>query len=348
MSLGPLMLDIAGTTLTRADRVRLKHPLVGGIILFARNYESPTQLSELTAAIHALRDPPLLIAVDQEGGRVQRFRDGFTRLPPMCLLGKIQNRNPLLARHLAQQAGYVLAAELKACGVDLSFTPVLDLDYGQSSVIGDRALHREPQVVAELAYALMNGLQLAGMMAVGKHFPGHGAIQADTHIETATDLRNYTSIEQGDLIPFRQMIDAGLAGIMAAHVVYPAVDANPAGFSRKWLQDILRQDLAFDGCIFSDDLCMQAARNYGSIIHRTEQALQAGCTMILVCNDSDAVDELLDSLHWDFSIADMARLERMRGQQSSDSWSQLHKMDQFMQAVEAVNQINSIDINTFV
>ncbi|MDF0678783.1 MAG: beta-N-acetylhexosaminidase, partial [Nitrosomonas sp.] len=192
MSLGPLMLDIAGTELTETDRVRLSHPLVGGVILFARNYASPAQLAGLTAEIHALRYPSLLIAVDQEGGRVQRFRDGFARLPPMRVLGEIRDRNPGRAHHLASQAGYVLAAELKACGVDLSFTPVLDLDYGQSCVIGDRAFHREPQIVADLACALMNGLQSAGMAAVGKHFPGHGAIRADTHVETAIDTRSYT------------------------------------------------------------------------------------------------------------------------------------------------------------
>lgn len=348
MSPGPLMLDIAGTTLTKTDRVRLSHPLVGGVILFARNYESPAQLSELTAGIHALRDPPLLIAVDQEGGRVQRFREGFTRLPPMHLLGEIQDKNPYFAHYLARQTGYVLAAELKACGVDLSFTPVLDLDYGQSGVIGDRAFHREPQAVVELARALMEGLQSVGMMAVGKHFPGHGAIQADTHIETATDLRSYVNIEREDLVPFRQMIDAGLAGIMAAHVIYPAVDSNPAGFSSRWLQDILRRDLGFNGCIFSDDLCMQAARNYGSITHRAEQALQAGCTMVLVCNDPDAADELLSSLHWEFPAVDMARLERVRGQQTLHSMSQLHETEQFIQAAEEIGRVGSNNISAFV
>lgn len=335
------MLDIAGTTLTETDRVRLKHPLVGGVILFARNYESPAQLSELTAAIHTLRDPPLLVATDQEGGRVQRFRDGFTHLPSMRLLGEIQGKNSCLAYQLAQQTGYILAAELKACGVDLSFTPVLDLDYGQSSVIGDRAFHRTPQIVADLAHALITGLQSAGMLAVGKHFPGHGAIRADTHVETATDLRDYTSIAREDLVPFRQMIDAGLAGIMTAHVVYPAIDSNPAGFSSEWLQNILRRDLGFDGSVFSDDLGMQAARNYGSITYRAERALRAGCTMVLVCNDPDSADELLNSLHWESSAADKTRVERMRGQQTPYSMSQLHELEQFIQAAEAVSGIGS-------
>lgn len=340
------MLDIVGTELTEADRIRLTHPLVGGVILFARNYESPIQLSKLTASIRRLRSPALLIAVDQEGGRVQRFRDGFTRLPPMRILGEIWNKNPGLARKLAQQIGFVLAAELKVCGVDVSFTPVLDLDYGRSSVIGNRAFHQEPQVVADLAQAVINGLRSTGMMAIGKHFPGHGAVQADTHIETAIDMRSYAEIAKKDLVPFRQIIDVGLSGIMAAHVVFPAVDQHPVGFSSKWLQDILRKDLKFEGCIFSDDLCMQAARNYGGIIYRTEQALRAGCTMVLICNDADAADELLGSLRWDLSAVDMARLEHIRGQQPAiNSIIQLHKMEQFIYAVEEITRINHDAIN---
>jgi len=340
MPAGPLMLDIAGTELTEEDRIRLSHPLVGGVILFARNYESPAQLSRLTATIHALQIPSLLIAVDQEGGRVQRFRDGFTCLPPMRTLGKIHNSDAGRALHLANQTGYVLASELKACGVDLSFTPVLDIDYGQSCVIGDRAFHREPQIIADLACALMNGMKSAGMAAVGKHFPGHGAIQADTHVETAIDTRSYAAIEKEDLIPFHRMINAGLSGTMAAHVIYPAVDPNPAGFSSKWLQRILRHDLGFDGCVFSDDLCMQAARNYGSITRRAEQALQAGCDMVLVCNDSDAADELLGSLQWKFSATSMARLEHMRGQPVIHSLIQLREMQSFCRATEEISRIN--------
>lgn len=343
MSPGPLMLDIAGTELTEADRTRLNHPLVGGVILFTRNYTSPAQLTELTMAIHALKHPPLLIAVDQEGGRVQRFRDGFARLPPMHALGEIYDKKPGLACHLAKQTGYVLASELKACGVDLSFTPVLDLDYGQSCVIGSRAFHRESQAVADLAGALINGLKLAGMAAVGKHFPGHGAVQADTHVETAVDSRSYTEIEKEDLVPFRKMIDSGLSGIMAAHVIYPAIDTNPAGFSSTWLQHILRRDLGFAGCVFSDDLCMQAAMNYGGITRRTEQALQAGCDMVLVCNDSGSADELLQSLQWESSTASIARRECMRGQQqTAQSMAQLHKMTQFIQAAAEIGKIDMI------
>ncbi|MCC6917318.1 beta-N-acetylhexosaminidase [Nitrosomonas sp.] len=338
---GPLMLDIAGTELTGTDRIRLNHPLVGGVILFARNYTSPVQLAELTTAIHTLKYPPLLIAVDQEGGRVQRFRDGFTRLPPMHMLGEIYDEKPDLACHLAKQTGYVLASELKACSVDLSLTPVLDLDYGQSCVIGSRAFHRKPQAVTDLAGALINGLKLAGMAAVGKHFPGHGAIQADTHVETAVDLRSYADIEKEDLIPFRQMIDSGLSGIMAAHVIYPAIDTNPAGFSGRWLRDILRSRLGFEGCIFSDDLGMQAARNYGSVTRRAEQALQAGCDMVLVCNDPDSADELLQSLQWESSTVSMASLERMHGQPAAQSMAQLHEVAQFIQAVAEIDKIDA-------
>ncbi|HUW75942.1 MAG TPA: beta-N-acetylhexosaminidase, partial [Gallionella sp.] len=209
MGLGPVMLDVLGTQLTAEDEVRLMHPLVGGVILFARNYQSPGQLAELTAAIHSLRTPPLLIAVDHEGGRVQRFRAGFTKIPPMRELGKIWDGHPQRARHLAQQAGYVLAAELRACGVDFSFTPVLDVDYGQSSVIGDRALHSDPQAIADLAHSLLLGLKQGGMHSVGKHFPGHGYVRADSHLAIPVDEREFVDIEMCDLIPFRRMVDCG-------------------------------------------------------------------------------------------------------------------------------------------
>ncbi|HEX6829732.1 MAG TPA: beta-N-acetylhexosaminidase, partial [Burkholderiales bacterium] len=231
MTLGPVMLDVAGTELTPGDIARLRHPLVGGVILFARNYSSSSQLAQLTAAIHALRSPPLIIAVDHEGGRVQRFRQGFTRVPPMRELGVIWDTQPQRARTLAEQAGWVIGGELRACGIDLSFTPVLDIDHGASGVIGDRALHRDPQGVSELAQSLMRGLRHAGMGAVGKHFPGHGYIRADSHYEVPVDERSYADIRMCDLIPFRRLIDAGLPAIMPAHVIYPRVDAKPAGFS---------------------------------------------------------------------------------------------------------------------
>ena len=339
MSLGPIMLDIEGTQLSADDKKRLQHPLTGGVILFTRNYTSLRQLTELTAGIHALRTPPLLIAVDHEGGRVQRFREDFTRLPAMRELGRIWDEHPGRARHLAQQTGYVLAAELRACGVDLSFTPVLDVDHGQSCVIGDRAFHRQPQAIADLAHSLMLGLKQGGMAAVGKHFPGHGYIRADSHIEVPVDQRAYVDIEMDDLIPFRQMIDFGLAGIMPAHVIYPKVDTLPAGFSEVWLKKILRGTLGFDGCIFSDDLSMEGATVAGNVVQRAEAAFVAGCDMALVCNDPEAADELLAGLQWDIPAISLARLARMRGRPHPDSTVKLHEDAHFVKAVKEVGGI---------
>ncbi len=308
---GPVMLDVAGTTLTSEDRERLCHPLVGGIILFSRNFESCTQLAALTAEIHALREPRLLIAVDHEGGRVQRFRDGFTQLPPMRKLGHLWDRDPRRAQADAVATGLLLAAELRAQGVDLSFTPVLDVDYGNSGVIGDRAFHGRADAIAELAIALMRGLVQGGMAAVGKHFPGHGHVRADSHHEVPVDDRTYAQIEADDLIPFRRMSAAGMQGIMPAHVIYPAVDPAPAGFSRHWLQKVLRGDLGFDGVIFSDDLSMEGASVVGGVIERGVAALQAGCDMVLVCNNPKSADVLLDGLRHDISETSRARIARL-------------------------------------
>ena len=269
-ALGLVMLDIEGKSLNDADRERLSHPLTGGVILFSRNYESPRQLEALTAEIHRLRNPPLLIAVDHEGGRVQRFREGFTRLPPMRSLGTLWDHHPLRAKHLARDAGYVLASELRAHGVDMSFTPVLDLDFGNSAVIGDRAFHADPQAVGELAGALLEGLALAGMASCGKHFPGHGFIAADSHTDVPVDTRSYEQIEAADLVPFRTLMAHGLSSVMPAHVIYPAVDDRPAGFSKVWLAQILRDQLNFEGVIFSDDLSMEGARVAGDIVGRAE------------------------------------------------------------------------------
>jgi len=285
---GPLMIDIAGTALSRLDRERLRHPLVGGMILFSRNYQSPDQMAALCAEIHGLRAPPLLIAVDHEGGRVQRFRSQFTRLPPMRRLGALWDQERQAALEAARAIGFVLAAELRACGVDLSFTPVLDLDYGASSVIGDRALHGDPCAVAELATALNSGLHRAGMAACGKHFPGHGYVAADSHVAIPVDHRRLEQM-QDDIEPYRRV---ALDAVMPAHVIYPRMDDQPAGFSRYWL-DMLRGDLNFDGVIFSDDLAMQGASVAGDIVARAEAAWAAGCGMLLVCNVPDAVGELL-------------------------------------------------------
>lgn len=339
MGLGPVMLDVAGTRLTAEDEVRLHHPLVGGVILFARNYESPAQLAELTAAIHAVRTPPLLIAVDHEGGRVQRFREGFTKIPPMRELGKLWDAQPKRARALAQEVGFVLGAELRACGVDFSFTPVLDVDYGASTVIGDRAFHSEPQAIAELAHGLLLGLKQAGMPTVGKHFPGHGFVCADSHLDIPVDERSYIDIELCDLIPFRQMISFGLTAVMPAHVIYPKVDPRPAGFSKVWLQDILRGELGFDGCIFSDDLSMEGATVAGGIVQRAEAALHAGCDMVLVCNRPDWADELLAGLQWEMPAASRARLAQMRGHAHPRTGAALHEDADFIKALHDIAQV---------
>ncbi len=339
MGIGPCMLDIAGYSLTAEDETRLRHELVGGVILFARNYESPGQLAQLTASIHALRTPPLLIAVDHEGGRVQRFVDGFTRIPAMRELGHIWDGNPRRAKHLAQQVGYVLAAELRACGVDFSFTPVLDIDFGISKVIGNRAFHSEPQAIAELAHSLLLGLKQSGMSTVGKHFPGHGYVQADSHLEIPIDDRSYTDIELCDLIPFRQMVNYGMTAVMPAHVIYPKVDKHPAGFSKIWLKDILRGELGFNGCIFSDDLSMEGATVAGGILQRAEAALQAGCDMVLVCNQPSLADELLAGLKWVMPATSKARLAQMRGRHQTNSLVQFHEEADFMKAVHEIATI---------
>ena len=282
------MIDVAGTTLTDFDRERLLHPLVGGLILFSRNYESPPQLEALCADVHALREPRLPIAVDHEGGRVQRFREGFTRLPPMRKLGEWWDRDADAAKQAAQGIGFVLASELRARGVDFSFTPVLDLDWGNSGVIGDRAFHQEPAIVAAISAALIAGLRGAGMGACGKHFPGHGWVEADSHIAIPVDERSLEEIET-DMRPYGLL---QLDAVMPAHVIYPKVDARPAGFSPVWINK-LRNDFAFDGVIFSDDLSMEGASVAGDIVARANAAWDAGCDMLLVCNTPDAVGELL-------------------------------------------------------
>lgn len=313
MSLGPVMLDVVGTALAADDIKRLQHPLVGGVILFARNFENCEQLKALTASIHAVRQPSLLIAVDHEGGRVQRFRDGFTKIPPMRVFGQLWDSDRKQAKALAIEAGWVLAAELRAHGVDFSFTPVLDMDYGDSLVIGDRAFHLDPRAINELAFSLMQGLKKGGMAAVGKHFPGHGFVVADSHVSIPVDEREFDQIAQNDMQPFRQMIDEGLPAIMPAHVIYPKVDNKPAGFSEKWLKKVLRERLGFNGVIFSDDLSMEGATVGGDVTTRSLAALNAGCDMILLCNSPDLSDELLANLEWDMSAQSIVRLARMHG-----------------------------------
>jgi beta-N-acetylhexosaminidase len=291
---GPVFLGIEGAELTAADRERLGHPLTGGVILFARNFASPAQLRALTAAIHALRTPRLLIAVDHEGGRVQRFRDGFTAIPAMRTLGRTWDRDVASAAREATRLGLTFASELRACGVDFSFAPVLDLDYGTSEVIGDRAFHRNPNAVAHLAVAVRKGLRAAGMAAVGKHFPGHGFVAADSHTDLPVDRRALAELVTDDLVPFAALVAGGIEAIMPAHVVYPEVDAEPAGYSSKWLREILRARLGFDGLVFSDDLGMAGALGAGDIVARADKSLAAGCDMVLACNDFAGADALLE------------------------------------------------------
>lgn len=299
----PLILDVAGLALTDDDRRRLAHPLVGGMILFSRNWQDRGQLAALCEEVHSVR-PDLLVCVDHEGGHVQRFRTGgFTHLPPMRAFGELWMKDALAATNAATGAGYVLGAELRACGVDLSFTPVLDLDWGASGVIGDRAFHSDPRVVAMLAKSLMHGLLRAGMGNCGKHFPGHGFVKADSHTDVPVDKRSLKAILADDAAPY-EWLSTTLASVMPAHVIYPRVDSRPAGFSGRWLNGVLRQRLGFGGAVFSDDLSMAGARVIdGRQVSYTEAAvaaLDAGCDMVLLCNESvknpQAVDDLIDGL----------------------------------------------------
>jgi len=314
------MVDLAGLELTADDIERLQHPQVGGAILFARNFAAPLQLIQLAHSIRELRTPPLLIAVDHEGGRVQRFKHGFTTIPPMRELGKLWDRDPAQALAAARGCGFVIGSELQAHGVDFSFAPVLDVDYGESSVIGDRSLHADPNVIAVLAEALQAGLTAAGMATVGKHFPGHGYVRADSHHEVPVDERTLTEITQRDLVPFQRMVRSGMGGVMPAHVIYPKVDAKPAGFSSVWLQRILREKLGFDGLVFSDDLSMEGASTAGGVIARANAALNAGCDVVLLCNDPRAQDTMLEGLERRPVAPTLARrLERMRGKTISSA-----------------------------
>ena len=290
---GPVFIGVEGLELSPADRERLVHPLVGGVILFTRNFKSPPQLKALTREIASLRSPRLLIAVDHEGGRVQRFRDGFSVIAPMRTLGELWDSDVAGAAREAVRIGRTIAGELGSHGVDFSFTPVLDVDHGESAVIGNRAFHRNPNAIAHLASALCDGLHAGGMAAVGKHFPGHGHVAADSHTELPVDDRPLAAIVADDLVPFGALIARGLEAIMPAHVVYSAIDKDSAGFSQKWLQEILRGRLGFDGLIFSDDLGMAGAQGVGDLVARAEASVAAGCDMVLACNDFEAADTLL-------------------------------------------------------
>lgn len=335
MSLGPVMVDIFGEALSPDEREMLQHPLVGGVILFTRNYQNIEQLMNLVADIHSIREPHLLVAVDHEGGRVQRFREGFTRLPPVGNLGEIFDKDNKQAKRYAEVSGWLMASELRAVGVDFSFMPVLDLDRGVSTVIGNRAFHRNPEAVAELAHAYMGGMKKAGMEATGKHFPGHGAVAADSHLDLPIDNRSYADIYSDDMLPFERMIHYGLSAIMPAHVVYPDVDQKPACFSNQWIQQILRGELGFQGVVFSDDLSMAGAESMGTFPERARAAIQAGCDMVLVCNNPDGRNEVLDNLGDLDSSASHLRLARMHGKHTIDRDS-LHASSQWKEAVRIV------------
>jgi beta-N-acetylhexosaminidase len=315
LSLGYLMIGLAGTVLSDRERQQLLHLAVAGVVLFSRNFESPEQLRVLTESIHGLRHPRLLVAVDHEGGRVQRFKtQGFTHLPAMSALGVLFDDHPHHALSLAQDIGWLLASELLACGVDFSFAPVLDLDYGNSSVIGDRALHHNPHVVGALAEHIMKGMTLAGMASVGKHFPGHGHVVPDTHIAIAVDDRPLAALIGADMQPFKTLISHHLAAIMAAHVIYPQVDPLPAGLSRVWLQDLLRERCGFAGAIISDDLGMAAVSQLSDGAALSEQFRKAGCDLVLLCNNQTQIEQALSGLkHYDADPVQESRLIRLHG-----------------------------------
>lgn len=328
MSLGPVMLDIEGTSLSPADRDLLREPAVGGVILFSRNYESPSQLVDLVGDIRALRSPPLIVAVDHEGGRVQRFRDGFTAVPPMRIIGQEFRRDREAGVRLARDAGWIIASELRAMGIDLSFGPCVDLDRGASEIIGDRAFGRHPETVGELAASFSRGLRDGGMAAIAKHFPGHGAVVADSHLKLPVDRREYGDLLD-DMRPYDKLISSRVvAGVMTAHIVYQELDELPASFSRYWIQDELRHRLGFDGAVFCDDLSMKAAAQYGRMPERAQLALHAGCDMVLVCNDRPGARKTVAALNDYSNPLSLVRLARLHGTghplreslQASDAW----------------------------
>ncbi|MBM3390917.1 MAG: beta-N-acetylhexosaminidase [Betaproteobacteria bacterium] len=340
LPLGPLMLDVEGPRLTDEEREALQHPLVGGVILFKRNFESLAVLQELTSHIHSLRQPPLLIAIDHEGGRVQRFRHGFTVLPPMRALGTLWDTDPARALETAECAGYVLAGELRTGGIDLSFTPVLDLDHGSSEIIGNRAFHHEPAAVTALAGALIAGLRRAGMANVGKHFPGHGFVAADSHVAIPVDTRPVQALYP-DLAPYRDHRRMGLAAVMPAHVVYDRLDPLPAGFSAYWLRYVLRGELGFDGVIFSDDLSMEGASVAGGYVERAEAALAAGCDMVLVCNNPAAARQLLRAWRPRHDPASARRLEKLLPAAPAPSMEALQSEPAYRRALDVLAAVKS-------
>jgi beta-N-acetylhexosaminidase len=332
VTLGPLMVDIAGRKLTPEDREVLGHPLIGSVILFTRNYEDPAQLAALVADIRSLRSPPLLVAVDHEGGRVQRFRKGFSVLPAMRRVGLEYDLDPKQGLAMARSLNWLMAAELRAVGIDYSFAPCVDLDYGVSEIIGDRAFHSDAEIVARLALAAVAGMREAGMAATAKHFPGHGAVVADSHLALPVDRRELADLA-ADVLPYRRLIPNELAAVMVAHVLFPAVDSLPASFSRRWVTDFLRGELGFRGVVFADDLTMEGASVVGGIVERAEAALAAGCDVLPVCNRRDSVLALLDGLRSLPGPASQARVRLMRGR-DAPARDELLASDKYRQCLD--------------
>ncbi len=329
LPIGPIMLDVAGLTLAQDEKEKLNHPNTGAVILFSRNYQNPEQVTELISRIRAARRGDLLIAVDQEGGRVQRFLQGFTRLPPASSYAQTPE--------LAEPAGWLMAAELLAVGVDFSFAPVLDIDCGVSEIIGNRSFSTDPALATRLSSSFRKGMNEAGMAATGKHFPGHGAVALDSHLTLPIDERDLDEIRAKDLLPFKQLIEEGLEGIMPAHVVYPRIDPNPAGFSSFWIQEILRKELGFNGTVFSDDLSMEGAASVGDFPERARLAQHAGCDMILVCNNPAAAEQVLEALPVTHDPIREQRLQRMQGQPQLNR-EQLMNSEKWLHLSTLINQ----------
>jgi beta-N-acetylhexosaminidase len=334
-TIGPVLLDVEGLTLAQHEKEKINHPNTGAVILFSRNYQYPEQLTVLIDSIRAARNGPILIAVDQEGGRVQRFREGFTRLPPACCYAK--------APEFAESAGWLMASELLAVGIDFSFAPVLDIDCGVSEVIGDRSFSMDCTLATRLASDFRKGMNAAGMAATGKHFPGHGAVALDSHLALPVDERDFDSIWAKDLVPFKQLIAEGLEAIMPAHVVYSKCDENPAGFSPFWIQKILREKLNFNGAVFSDDLSMAGAASAGDFRERAKLAQQAGCDMLLVCNNPVAAEQVLEALPVTQNPIRDQRLERMRGkvQMTREQLLKTEKWRQYNHMIKQLSDANA-------
>ncbi len=339
LKLGPVMIDFEGLYLTEPEINRLIHPLVGGAILFTRNFESPEQLQSLVSQIRGARED-VIIAVDHEGGRVQRFRQGFTELPCMKSLGAVYEVNREQALENAKELGWLMASELRAFDIDISFAPVMDRDYGVSAVIGDRAFSSNPEIIIELCSAFITGMHEAGMASTGKHFPGHGAVSADSHVDIPVDDRTRSEIESEDMLIFKEMRRQGMDAVMPAHVIYPKVDSKPAGFSRVWI-DILRTECQFEGVIFSDDLSMEGASVAGSFEARADAALSAGCDMVLVCNNPVAVDAVIAHLcDWQANAKSQSRLNNMLGKNAT-TMKKLTQSDRWRCAVQLANKLKS-------